>query len=333
LPAASSTLLRLPREPAAYNTQPAPSASAATFAHFALVLTEAPRSAIKREALNKLAQEANTMAHAASTAADTQQSSLTALAVAAIGVVYGDIGTSPLYTMKAVFTGPHAVLVTEANVLGILSLIFWALLVVVSLKYVVFIMRADNHGEGGIMALTALALRKANAGPRQLWLITMFGMFGAALFYGDGVITPAISVLSAVEGLEVATPLMAPYVIPVTVCVLVVLFVFQRKGTAAVGALFGPVMCAWFAVLAILGVMNIVKHPSVLAAASPLYAFHFVVANKGHAFLALGAVVLALTGAEALYADMGHFGRRPIKLAWFLFVFPAVFLNYLGRAR
>ncbi len=259
------------------------------------------------------------------------KSSLTALALGAVGVVYGDIGTSPLYTMKEVFTGHHAVAPHPDNVLGILSLVFWSLIIIVSLKYVVFIMRADNKGEGGIMALTALALRTAQAGPKQVWVLTVLGMFGAALFYGDGVITPAISVLSAVEGLEIATPLLRPYVLPISLAVLVLLFGVQRKGTASVGALFGPIMVLWFATLAGLGIWNIVEHPMVLAAFNPYYAYAFFTHHGTHAFLALGSVVLAVTGAEALYADMGHFGRRPITLAWFSLVLPAVYLNYLGQ--
>lgn len=252
-------------------------------------------------------------------------------AVAAMGVVYGDIGTSPLYTMKEVFNGPHAVAVTPENLLGILSLIFWALTITVTFKYVAFITRADNRGEGGIMALTALALRTRNAGPRLLWLMSALGIFGAALFYGDAVITPAMSVLAAVEGLEVATPLFKPYVVPITLTILAGLFIFQPRGTATIGALFGPVMMFWFGTLGALGVWSILKHPGVMAAINPAYAVHFFNENRGHGFLALGAVVLAITGGEALYADMGHFGRRPIKWAWLVFVFPCLYLNYLGQ--
>ncbi|MBN8447965.1 MAG: potassium transporter Kup [Candidatus Accumulibacter sp.] len=260
-----------------------------------------------------------------------EKSGLAATALAAMGVVFGDIGTSPLYTMKEVFGGHHPLAVNPDNVLGILSLVFWALTITVSLKYVLFITRADNKGEGGIMALTALALRTANASPRVLWLMSALGIFGAALFYGDAVITPAMSVLSAVEGLEVATPLLKPYVLPITVAILVVLFVFQRHGTAAVGALFGPVMMFWFATLGALGLWNVIQHPSVLAAINPWYALSFGFEHQGMAFLALGSVVLAITGGEALYADMGHFGRRAIKWAWFAFVFPLLYLNYLGQ--
>lgn len=254
----------------------------------------------------------------------------TAAALAAMGVVYGDIGTSPLYTIREVFGGHHPVPVTPDNVYGILSLVFWALMIAVSLKYVVFITRADNRGEGGIMALTSLALRTTGESRRGSWLAAV-GIFGAALFYGDGAITPAISVLSAVEGLEVATPAFKPYVVPIALVVLVGLFLFQRKGTADVARLFGPVMLFWFATLGVLGVVNILHHPTVLEAVNPAYAWHFFAANKGLAFLALGAVVLCITGGEALYADMGHFGRRPIKQAWFGVVLPCLYLNYLGQ--
>lgn len=252
------------------------------------------------------------------------------VSLAAMGVVFGDIGTSPLYTMKEVFNGPHAVPVTPDNVLGILSLVFWALTIVVSLKYVVYIMRADNRGEGGIMALTSLALRTSKS-PRLGAAMAGLGLFGAALFYGDGVITPAISVLSAVEGLEVVTPAFKPYVLPISLIVLIGLFVIQSKGTARVGAVFGPVMLFWFTTLGVLGAMNITRHPDVLRAINPAYALSFFADNHWIGFLALGAVVLAITGGEALYADMGHFGRRPIKVAWFGYVFPALYLNYLGQ--
>ena len=252
------------------------------------------------------------------------------MALAAMGVVFGDIGTSPLYTMREVFGGHHGLPVTPDNVLGVLSLVFWALTIVVSLKYVVFIMRADNRGEGGIMALTSLALRTTES-PRLAGGMAALGLFGAALFYGDGVITPAISVLSAVEGLEVAAPALRPYVLPISLVVLIGLFLIQRRGTAQVGAVFGPVMLFWFTTLGVLGAMNVFRHPDVLRAINPMYALNFFAANQWHGFLALGAVVLAITGGEALYADMGHFGRRPIKLAWFAYVFPALYLNYLGQ--
>ncbi|AVR88317.1 potassium transporter Kup [Thauera aromatica] len=252
------------------------------------------------------------------------------MVVAAIGVVYGDIGTSPLYTLKEVFNGHHAVPVTPANVYGILSLVFWALVLVVSVKYVIFITRADNRGEGGIMALMSLALRVVEPG-RKATLLSLLGVFGAALFYGDGMITPAISVLSAVEGLEVATPALRPFVIPIALVVLVGLFMMQRRGTASVGAIFGPVMLCWFAILAALGINGIRLHPEILGALNPAWAAAFLWHNPLLGWLALGAVVLAITGGEALYADMGHFGRKPIKLGWFLVVFPALYLNYLGQ--
>ncbi|WP_341678309.1 potassium transporter Kup [Niveibacterium sp. SC-1] len=263
-------------------------------------------------------------------APQVSRSRLAGLTVAAIGVVFGDIGTSPLYTMKEVF-GSHGLFPSHDNVLGILSLAFWALIVIVAFKYVLFIMRADNRGEGGIMALTALAQRTVGSDSRTLWLLTVAGLFGAALFYGDGVITPAISVLSAVEGLEVATPAFKPFVVPLTCVVIVMLFAFQRKGTASVGALFGPVMIVWFLVLGLLGLNQVVRYPAVIAAINPWFALHFLVTYKLHGFLILGSVVLAVTGAEALYADMGHFGRRPIKLAWFGLVLPCIYLNYLGQ--
>jgi KUP system potassium uptake protein len=266
-----------------------------------------------------------------SQSADQSRQSLAALAVAAVGVVYGDIGTSPLYTMKEAFHGAHAMEVSPANVLGVLSLIFWSLIIVVSVKYVVFIMRADNKGEGGIMALMALVQRATTGESRARWLLMTLGIFGAALFYGDGMITPAISVLSAVEGLEVATPALKPYVIPISLAVLVGLFLFQRHGTARVGALFGPVMLLWFATLGLLGVLSIVRHPEVLAAVNPWYAVAFFVQHGVAGMIVLGAVVLAVTGGEALYADMGHFGKRPIRLAWFGFVLPALLLNYFGQ--
>jgi len=255
---------------------------------------------------------------------------LAPLALAALGIVYGDIGTSPLYAMKEVFAGVHAVPVTPLNVIGILSLVFWSLVIVVSVKYVAFIMRADNRGEGGIMALMALALRKVHDRHHRS-AIMLAGIIGAALFYGDGVITPAISVLSAVEGLEVATPALKAYVIPLTIGVLIALFAFQRKGTAGIGSLFGPVMLVWFGALALLGIVNILDEPGVIRALNPLYGFAFFSAKPLLGFLSLGGVVLALTGAEALYADMGHFGRRPIQFAWFGFVLPALVLNYFGQ--
>lgn len=257
---------------------------------------------------------------------------LAALTLGALGVVYGDIGTSPLYSIKEVFGGAHhPVPITPDNVLGILSLFLWSLIIVVTLKYVSFIMRANNKGEGGIIALMTLALQKGDPASWQQKSLIALGLFGAALFYGDGVITPAISVLSAVEGLELITPTFKPYILPITLAILVGLFVIQRKGTASVGALFGPVMILWFAVLAVLGAISIVEHPAVLAAINPLYGFKFLIGNSALGFFALGAVVLCITGAEALYADMGHFGAKPIQYAWLGYVLPALVINYFGQ--
>jgi len=253
------------------------------------------------------------------------------LAIGAIGVVFGDIGTSPLYAIKESFGGSHHLALNHDNVVGVLSLMSWALFSIVTLKYVTLIMRADNRGEGGIMALMALVRRSLHKNDQLRWLLLGLGMFGAALFYGDGMITPAISVLSAVEGLEVATPVLKPYVIPLTMAVITVLFVVQQTGTARVAALFGPIMVAWFLVLAALGLISVAQTPSVLVALNPYYCVEFFLNNRGTGFLVLGAVVLAVTGAEALYADMGHFGKRPISLAWLWFVFPALLLNYFGQ--
>ncbi len=256
---------------------------------------------------------------------------LAALTVAAVGVVYGDIGTSPLYTVKLAFGGPYAFPITPTNVLGVLSLIFWALMIVVSIKYVVFIMRADNKGEGGIMALMALTQRATRDESRGRWILMTLGLIGASLFYGDGMITPAISVLSAVEGLHLATPAFDPYVIPLALGILVGLFMFQRHGTARVGALFGPVMIVWFAVLALLGARGIAMYPQVLEALNPWYGMAFFAEHHWAGFIVLGAVVLAVTGTEGLYADMGHFGRQPLRIAWFGYVLPALVVNYFGQ--
>ncbi|MDQ6621256.1 MAG: potassium transporter Kup [Pseudomonadota bacterium] len=251
--------------------------------------------------------------------------------LAALGIVFGDIGTSPLYVMKTVFSPGNGLPLTEGNLIGIVSLIFWALVVVVSLKYVTLILRADNHGEGGIMALLALATSSVTGQSHLRRALFLVGAFGAALFYGDGVITPAISVLSAVEGLEVATPLLKPYVLPITLVVLIALFMLQRRGTGGIGALFGPVMLAWFATLAVTGLLNIHAAPQILHALNPLRGIAFCLHHGWLAFVALGAVVLAVTGGEALYADMGHFGAKPIRIAWYALVFPALTLNYLGQ--
>jgi KUP system potassium uptake protein len=254
-----------------------------------------------------------------------------ALTLGALGVVYGDIGTSPLYTMKEVF-GPHTgVPLDAAHLVGAASVIFWALMVVVTLKYVVLILRANNRGEGGIMALTALAAHAPGTTAQRRTVLLLLGVFGAALFYGDSVITPAISVLGAMEGLEVVTPALKPYVVPISVAILIGLFIVQRQGTATVGKWFGPVIALWFATLAVTGVLQIAQEPAILQALDPRHAWHFLHERGWHLFAAVGAIVLALTGAEALYADMGHFGPKPIRLAWTGLVLPALALNYLGQ--
>ncbi len=255
---------------------------------------------------------------------------LPAITLAAIGVVFGDIGTSPLYALKEIFSGHHPMPVTPENILGMLSLVFWSIMVLVSIKYLTIIMRADNHGEGGSLALLALVTERAR-NPRMAWAITLIGIFAAALFYGDSMITPAISVLSAVEGLEIVTTQFKPYVVPITLIIITGLFFIQKRGTGTVGLLFGPVMLLWFGILGLLGVLAISQNPGVLLALLPTYALTFIEAHPLMAFLALGAVVLAVTGGEALYTDMGHFGRLPIRLAWFGFVMPALVLNYFGQ--
>ena len=254
------------------------------------------------------------------------------LSLAAMGVVYGDIGTSPLYTLKECFNPDHGVPLTPDNIYGIASLVFWAIIIVVTLKYVLFVMRADNRGEGGILALLALAQRATGEDKTRLGPLMALGMIGAALFFGDGVITPAISVLSAVEGLEVGTPIFQPYVVPITLLVLIGLFSIQSHGTELVGRLFGPVMVVWFLTLAGLGIAEIIDHPGILKALNPAYGAQFLISHGWIAFIVLGSVVLAVTGGEALYADMGHFGKLPIQLAWFVLVLPALMLNYLGQA-
>jgi KUP system potassium uptake protein len=254
-----------------------------------------------------------------------------ALTLGALGVVYGDIGTSPLYTMKEVFNPERGVSLQAHNLIGAVSVILWGLMFVVSLKYVVLILRAHNRGEGGIMALAALASKAAGTTRRRRLALLLLGAFGGALFYGDSVITPAISVLSAVEGLEVATPAFKPYVLAISLGVLVGLFAVQRFGTGVVGKLFGPVMAAWFAVLSVTGVHEIARQPAILAALNPLRALAFMSEQGWHLFVVMGAIVLAFTGAEALYADLGHFGKRPIQLAWTVLVFPALALNYMGQ--
>ena len=253
------------------------------------------------------------------------------LALGALGIVYGDIGTSPLYAFRETFHGHgHELAVTETNVLGLLSLVFWSLIVVISIKYLLFVMKADNHGEGGILALVALIRNEGGSKSRRNTLI-LLGVFGTALLYGDAAITPAISVLSAVEGAKIAAPGLGDWVVPISCAILVALFLIQQRGTTTIGRFFGPVMVVWFSVLAVLGVTEIMSEPSVLRAVNPVYAARFF-SETGHTgFLALGAVFLVVTGGEALYADMGHFGRRPIKLAWFTLVLPALLLNYFGQ--
>ncbi|HEU4556801.1 MAG TPA: KUP/HAK/KT family potassium transporter, partial [Longimicrobium sp.] len=252
------------------------------------------------------------------------------LAFAALGVVYGDIGTSPLYTMREAFHHGTGIEPTPANVLGILSLVFWALILVISIKYLGFVMQADNRGEGGMIALTALVVpRRATTG--KAGILVLLGLFGASLLYGDSMITPAISVLSAVEGLEVATPFFTPYVVPITIVILVGLFLVQRHGTGGIGRVFGPVTLLWFLTLAVLGTAEIIRHPSVLGAVSPHHAVRFFASNGSAGFFVLGSVFLAVTGGEALYADMGHFGKRPIRITWFVLVLPALVLNYFGQ--
>ena len=258
------------------------------------------------------------------------KSSLAALTVGAVGVVYGDIGTSVLYTVKEVFGSGH-VQFTHDNVYGVLSMIFWTLTTIVSLKYVVLVLRADNNGEGGLVAMLTLASRAVAGRPRLRHWMLLVGIFGTCLFYGDGVITPAISVLSAVEGLEVVSPAFAQYVIPLTLVILFCLFFVQKHGTAGIGKFFGPIMLLWFVAIAALGVTHIVDHPEILWALSPHYAWLFTFHNPGITFIILGAVVLCVTGAEALYADMGHFGRKPIRIAWFSIAMPALTLNYFGQ--
>jgi KUP system potassium uptake protein len=255
---------------------------------------------------------------------------LATLCVGALGIVYGDIGTSPLYSLRECFYGAHSIAVSQQNVLGVLSLIFWSLIIIVTLKYHVYVLHFDNRGEGGILALISLI----GVGRRRIrgaWLLMGLGVFGAALLYGDGIITPAISVLSAVEGLEVATPRFGGWVVPITVVILLGLFLLQKRGTAGIGAIFGPVMLVWFATLAVLGVAGILREPSVLRAVNPAHAIAFFTRNGVHGFLVLGAVFLVATGGEALYADLGHFGERPIQIDWFTLVGPSLLLNYFGQ--
>lgn len=255
------------------------------------------------------------------------------LILGALGVVYGDIGTSPLYALRECFHGAHAVPASPSNIIGVLSLIFWSLIVIVSIKYLTFILRADNKGEGGILALLSLTFpdRKGGKGKKNPAFLITLGVFGAALLYGDGMITPAVSVLSAVEGLEVATPYLKPYVVPTTVVILIALFSLQKRGTCKVGQIFGPVMVLWFIVIAVLGLKEVLTTPSVVASINPFHGVRFLQTQGWSGFVVLGAVFLVVTGGEALYADMGHFGRKPIRWAWFGMVLPSLFLNYLGQ--
>lgn len=256
---------------------------------------------------------------------------LAVLSLTAMGIVYGDLGTSPLYSMRECFYGSHPVPVTPQNVYGVLSVIVWSLVIIVTLKYNVYVLRFDNRGEGGILALLGLVGTEKKRSPRLKSFLTLIGVFGASLLYGDGMITPAISVLSAVEGLDIATPFFKPYIIPLTLIILVVLFFFQRKGTAGVGAVFGPIILTWFLVLAALGIGGILREPSVLRALNPMYAIHFFANNGMRGFLVLGAIFLVATGGEALYADLGHFGLKPIQIDWFSIVAPSLLLNYFGQ--
>jgi KUP system potassium uptake protein len=256
---------------------------------------------------------------------------LAKLSLGALGVVYGDIGTSPLYAMKECFTLPHGTTVTEANVLGILSLFFWALTLVIVVKYLTFVMRADNKGEGGTFALIALLDPRKAEKTRGGMLLILLGLFGASLLSGEGIITPAVSVLGAVEGLKEATLAFEPFIVPLSVAIIIGLFMIQRRGTGGVGAIFGPAMLIWFATISALGIRWILKRPDVLHAVNPIHAIHFMQHHRGHGFLVLGSVVLCFTGGEALYADMGHFGKSPIRIAWYAAVFPSLLLNYFGQ--
>lgn len=256
---------------------------------------------------------------------------LMVLSLAALGVVYGDIGTSPLYAIRECFHGEYGIAPTPANILGVLSLVFWSLLLIVSVKYLSFIMRADNHGEGGVIALTALLRPRGRRPLGATWVLVGMGLFAASLLYGDGMITPAISVLSAVEGLRTITPVFQPYIVPITMVILIGLFRLQRRGTGHVGVLFGPITLLWLITIGVLGLMSLWRRPDIAMAVSPIYGVRFLWNNHLHGFLVLGAVFLVVTGTEALYADMGHFGKRPIRWMWFTVVLPALFLNYFGQ--
>ena len=264
-------------------------------------------------------------------ASHQQKGSLAALALGAVGIVFGDIGTSPLYALKVCFDPVNGIPMTPDSIFGVISMIFWSFVMVVSLKYLLFVMRANNHGEGGILSLMALALRTADTKSKRYVVIMLTGVLGACLFYGDAVITPAISVLSAIEGTVVVSNDFIPYVLPITIAILLCLFLIQKKGTSVVGILFGPVMLIWFASLAVMGIYQIQDAPQIIAALNPIYAFRFMTQDAGIAFAVTGSIFLVLTGAEALYADMGHFGIRPIKLAWFGLVMPCLLINYFGQ--
>jgi len=261
---------------------------------------------------------------------DPKEEGFTRLSLATLGVVFGDIGTSPLYAVRECFHGEYGIHVTHANILGVISLMFWALVMIVTVKYMTFILRADNQGEGGVMALTALIKGGARTRGRR-WRLVAVGLFAGCLLYGDGMITPAISVLSAVEGIRIIAPTLGSHVIPLTVCILAGLFLIQRRGTGRIGSLFGPIMFIWFLVLAVLGLIQIVQSPQILVAVLPYYGIEFIAQNGLHGFAVLGAVFLVVTGAEAMYADLGHFGKRPIRVTWLSLVFPALFLNYFGQ--
>jgi KUP system potassium uptake protein len=269
--------------------------------------------------------------HLSSHPGESDLKHLATLSLAALGVVFGDIGTSPLYAIRECFHGEYSIPVTTDNVLGVLSLLVWAIILIVSIKYLTFIMKADNEGEGGILALTSLIISHSKKKGSERWFLVGIGLFGASLLYGDGMITPAISVLSAVEGVQIIAPEFSTLTIPMTIAILVGLFLFQHHGTAKVGALFGPIILVWFAVIGILGLEEIIRYPRILIAIFPWYGIEFLMNNHIHGFLVLGAVFLSVTGAEALYADMGHFGRRPIRLTWVVLVLPALLLNYFGQ--
>ena len=271
------------------------------------------------------------MSHSTSAGEPSRGRYILGLSIGALGVVYGDIGTSPLYAIRYCFFGEDSVPPATANIFGVLSLIFWSLIIIISIKYLIFILRADNRGEGGIIALMSLIRGRGTRPSRRRWLLVAMGLFGAALLYGDGMITPAISVLSAMEGLEVATPALRPFVLPLTIVILLLLFAAQRRGTGGIGKIFGPVTAVWFLTLSVLGLMQIVKYPGVFAAINPWYAVTFFSINGFHGFLVLGTVFLVVTGGEALYADIGHFGVLPIRLTWYTFVLPALVLNYFGQ--